>query len=189
MISQGFNTGYGSNVTHCAILSCAPGADLRTDLAFYRIYRDGKLTEEVCDIKALWQDDFVSFLLGCSFSFEDALVRRGIPVRHQEQGCNVPMYTTNIPTHSGSLLNLARFLRWRGSDSGFFEKEKKMGFSNTHLNIPTRSVPPLSKHLQKLGPKKYKVKVEMQPLFRVFGLESWNFDTQPGKFSWLTLVK
>ncbi|MEZ0480748.1 putative hydro-lyase [Planococcus sp. SSTMD024] len=75
----------------------APNADLRTDIPKYRIYRDGVLTEETTDIRPLWTDDMVAFLLGCSFTFEEALTQNGIPMRHQEQGCNVPMYKTSIP--------------------------------------------------------------------------------------------
>jgi uncharacterized protein YcsI (UPF0317 family) len=74
----------------------APQADLRTDLPKYRIYRQGKLEAEVTDIKAYWREDLVAFLLGCSFTFEAALLAAGIPVRHLEEGCNVPMYITNI---------------------------------------------------------------------------------------------
>lgn len=74
----------------------APDADLRTDLPRYRIYRDGELIDEPQDIESLWQPDFVSFLLGCSFTFENALQRAGIPVRHVDTGCNVPMYRTNL---------------------------------------------------------------------------------------------
>jgi uncharacterized protein YcsI (UPF0317 family) len=73
----------------------APGADLRIDLSRYRIWRKGELAAEVSDIKALWRDDLVSFLLGCSFSFEAALLKAHIPVRHIECACNVPMFRTN----------------------------------------------------------------------------------------------
>lgn len=72
------------------------GADLRYDVPRYRIYRDGEFVEEVSDIAAYWQDDLVSFLIGCSFSFETALLKGDVPVRHIEQNCNVPMYRTNI---------------------------------------------------------------------------------------------
>jgi uncharacterized protein YcsI (UPF0317 family) len=75
----------------------AANADLRTDLPLYRIYRDGRLQEEIDDLTDLWQPDFVSFLLGCSFTFERALISAGIPVRHLECGSNVPMFRTNIP--------------------------------------------------------------------------------------------
>jgi uncharacterized protein YcsI (UPF0317 family) len=72
--------------------------DIRTDLPRYRVWQDGVIVEEVDDIVHLWRDDFVSFLLGCSFSFEEALLAAGVPVRHIEQGRNVPMYRTDIPT-------------------------------------------------------------------------------------------
>ncbi len=72
--------------------------DIRTDLPLYRVWRDGKLVEEVSDLKAVWRDDLVAFLLGCSFSFEEALVEDGIPLRHISAGTNVPMYRTNIET-------------------------------------------------------------------------------------------
>ncbi|MEX2288463.1 MAG: putative hydro-lyase [Planctomycetaceae bacterium] len=74
----------------------APDADLRTDLPKYRVWEDGELVAEPTDIRASWRDDFVSFVIGCSFTFESALVRAGIPVRHLELGCNVSMYRTNI---------------------------------------------------------------------------------------------
>ena len=76
----------------------APGADIRTDAAGYRIYENGQLTAEVNTIEDYWRDDLVSFLLGCSFSFETAMLEAGIPLRHQETGNNVAMYITNIAT-------------------------------------------------------------------------------------------
>ncbi|WP_305782633.1 putative hydro-lyase [Symbioplanes lichenis] len=72
----------------------ADGADLRTDLPLYRVWRDGKLVEEVPDATGQWRDDLVAFLIGCSFSFEAALVAEGIDVRHITAGSNVPMYRT-----------------------------------------------------------------------------------------------
>ena len=75
----------------------APDADIRTDLPSYRVWRRGELTAELTDIRDLWRDDLVAFLIGCSFTFEAALVRAGVPVRHLELGCNVPMYRTNVP--------------------------------------------------------------------------------------------
>lgn len=74
----------------------APGADLRTDLPRYCLYRDGRLAAEYDDVRGLWSADFVSFLLGCSFTFENALLAAGLPVRHIEHGCNVPMYRTSL---------------------------------------------------------------------------------------------
>lgn len=76
----------------------AEDADLRTDVPKYRIYRHGRLVEERTDIQDLWTKDFVGVLLGCSFTFEHALLAAGLPVRHVECGCNVPMYITNWET-------------------------------------------------------------------------------------------
>jgi len=82
--------------------NAAPDADLRTDLPKYRVWRDGVLIDEPTDVLDFWHEDFVSFLIGCSFTFEAALLKAGIPVRHIAQGLNVPMYRTNIPcTPSG----------------------------------------------------------------------------------------
>jgi uncharacterized protein YcsI (UPF0317 family) len=74
----------------------APGSDIRTDLPRYRVYRGGELIAEPSNIVEWWRDDLVGFLLGCSFSFEDAMQRAGIPVRHLDEGRNVPMYRTNV---------------------------------------------------------------------------------------------
>ncbi len=74
----------------------ALGADLRTDLPAYRVWRDGVLVAEPTDVRDFWRDDLVSFLIGCSFTFENALLEAGVPVRHIEEGINVPMYRTNI---------------------------------------------------------------------------------------------
>ncbi len=71
-------------------------ADLRTDLPKYRIYRHGNLATEVTEITDVWRDDLVTFLLGCSYTFEAALLAAGIPVRHLEEQRNVPMYITSI---------------------------------------------------------------------------------------------
>ncbi len=76
----------------------APGANLCTDVPRYRVFREGAPeTGEPSDVTHLWRDDFVGFLLGCSFTFENALQAAGIPVRHIDEGRNVPMYRTAIP--------------------------------------------------------------------------------------------
>ncbi len=72
----------------------APGADLRTDLPKYRVYEGGELADEPTDVRSLWRDDMVAFLLGCSFTFETALLEAGLRIAHQEQGRNTPMYLT-----------------------------------------------------------------------------------------------
>ena len=74
----------------------AAGSDLRTDLPAYRVWKNGELVEEPHEITNHWRDDLVSFVIGCSFTFENALLAAGVPVRHIEQNVNVPMYRTNI---------------------------------------------------------------------------------------------
>lgn len=74
----------------------APDADLRTDLPRYRVWRNGELVDEPSYVTRLWRDDLVTFLIGCSFSFETALMDAGVPVRNIEQGRNVSMYRTSI---------------------------------------------------------------------------------------------
>ena len=104
------------NPTSCPILEVldegsrytrymADHADIATDIPKYRIYQNGVLTEEVTDISAYWQDDFVSFLIGCSFSFEGELLDAEVPIRHIEQGRNVPMFLTNIPCEPAGIFH------------------------------------------------------------------------------------
>ena len=80
---------------------CELGADLdiRTDLPRYRVWRNGELVAEPEDINAFWRDDLVSFVIGCSFSFEEALMGDGIEMRHIALARTVPMYRTSIATH------------------------------------------------------------------------------------------
>ncbi|MFF8847223.1 putative hydro-lyase [Streptomyces sp. NPDC015127] len=73
----------------------ATGADLRTDLPRYRVWEDGDLVDEPTDVTDRWRGDLVTFLLGCSFTFEWSLLAAGVPLRHVEQGRNVPMYVTD----------------------------------------------------------------------------------------------
>ena len=79
---------------------CADHADIRTDFPRYRVFRNGELVEEIGDIVDLWQDDFVYFLIGCSFTFETALLQADMDVRHITEKSNVPMYKTNMMCHS-----------------------------------------------------------------------------------------
>jgi uncharacterized protein YcsI (UPF0317 family) len=72
--------------------------DMRTDVPRYRVFRNGELVEEPTDIRHLWRGDLVSFILGCSFSFEWALLEDGLTLRHMVLGRNVPMYRTSVPT-------------------------------------------------------------------------------------------
>jgi uncharacterized protein YcsI (UPF0317 family) len=72
--------------------------DIRTDVPRYRVFRDGELTMEVAEISDLWNEDMVAFIIGCSFSFEEALAEAGVSLRYVEEGKNVAMYLTSIQT-------------------------------------------------------------------------------------------
>jgi len=74
--------------------------DLRFDLPRYRVWRDGALVDEPTDVSRWWRDDLVSFAIGCSFSFEQALTQAGLEIRHITHNCTVPMYRTSLPTHA-----------------------------------------------------------------------------------------
>ncbi|MBD5772543.1 putative hydro-lyase [Marinomonas colpomeniae] len=80
--------------------SVGDDVDIRTDVPSYKVFRDGNFVDEVTDISSLWQDDLVTFVLGCSFSFEEALIADGLEVRNITEGVNVPMYRTNIACKS-----------------------------------------------------------------------------------------
>lgn len=86
------------------ILTASEG-DIRRDVPKYRIYRNGNFEEEVTDITKYWREDMVTFLLGCSFSFENALIEGGVPVRHIDEEKNVPMFVTNIECIPGGIFN------------------------------------------------------------------------------------
>ena len=85
--------------------------DLRTDLPRYRVWKDGMLLEEPTDITPWWRDDLVAFVIGCSFSFEEALLADGIPLKHIARGSNVPMWRTSIPTEA-AMCSAPRTIRW-----------------------------------------------------------------------------
>jgi uncharacterized protein YcsI (UPF0317 family) len=72
--------------------------DIRTDLPRYRVWRRGEVVAEPTDVSSVWRADLVSFVIGCSFSFEQALLDAGLPLRHVATGRNVAMYRTSIPT-------------------------------------------------------------------------------------------
>ena len=72
--------------------------DIRTDLARYRVWRDGRLAAEPKDIRDLWTEDLVAFVLGCSYSFEEALSEAGVRLKHWERGENSPYYVTSLDT-------------------------------------------------------------------------------------------
>lgn len=83
----------------------APGSDIRRDISRYRVFRDGEPVGEPTDVSDIWRDDFVSFLLGCSFSFEKPLLDAGLEVRNVSLGVNVPMFRTDIPCRPAGLFD------------------------------------------------------------------------------------
>src|SRR5437588_7117949 len=85
-----------SDVGNPRIPSLGLDLDIRTDLPRYRVWRDGEVVEEPTDIAAHWRDDLVAFVIGCSYSFEEALLADGLPIRHIERKLRVPMYRTSI---------------------------------------------------------------------------------------------
>ncbi len=85
----------GKTAPGSAATSLAEGADLRIDLPAYVVWEDGQPVARVTDATPFWRDDLVAFLLGCSFTFEQALIDAGVPLRHLEQGVNVPMFRTS----------------------------------------------------------------------------------------------
>lgn len=104
------------NPTPCPLLAVSePGSpalpglgqdlDVRTDVPRYHVWRNGERVAETADLRDWWRDDLVTFALGCSFSFEHALLEAGIALRHVEQGLNVAMYRSNIPTRSAGVFH------------------------------------------------------------------------------------
>src|ERR1700758_2146267 len=89
-----------SDVGDPRIPSLGLDLDIRTDVPGYRVWRDGEVIDEPTDVKAHWRDDLVAFVLGCSFSFEEALLAEGLPIRHIERDVRVPMYRTNVACQS-----------------------------------------------------------------------------------------
>jgi uncharacterized protein YcsI (UPF0317 family) len=92
----------------------APGADLRTDLPGYRVYEEGRLVAETGDATEHWREDLVTFLIGCSFTFERALLDAQVPVRHLTAGTNVPMYRTNRACRPAGRLHGPMVVSMRG---------------------------------------------------------------------------
>ncbi|MEX0606293.1 MAG: putative hydro-lyase [Marinobacter sp.] len=83
---------------HCDAL--ASDLDIAKDVPAYRIYRNGKMSETVPDVADIWRDDLVTFAIGCSFTFEHALIQAGLRVRHIDEARNVPMFKTSVPLTS-----------------------------------------------------------------------------------------
>ena len=88
--------GLATNPGDFSIDKLGSDLDIRTDIPSYRVFKSGVLEEEVTDIRSHWRDDLVTFVLGCSFSFEEALIADGLEIRNVSEGVNVPMYRTDI---------------------------------------------------------------------------------------------
>lgn len=94
-----------SDVGEKMLKTLGKNIDITTDIPKYRVYKKGILSGEYTDIKEFWKNDFVSFLIGCSFSFEADLLEENITIRHIEEHCNVPMYKTNIECTPAGIFN------------------------------------------------------------------------------------
>ena len=92
----------------------APGADLRREIPRYRVWKKGELVDEPSDVTGYWREDLVSFLIGCSFTFEFPLMEAGIPVHHIEAGRNVPMYDTSIACKPAGRFSSTMVVSMRG---------------------------------------------------------------------------
>ena len=100
----------------------APGADLRTDLGRYRVWRAGELAEQPRDVVAHWNEDLVAFLIGCSFTFDHALVAAGLTPRHYALDRNVPMYRTTVPLAAAGALRGTMVVSMRPYPSADIER-------------------------------------------------------------------
>lgn len=112
----------------------APGADLRTDVGGYRVYRDGKLIEQRQEIRDLWRDDLVAFLLGCSFTFEHALIDAGVGVRSIEHDTIISMFTTNVPCRPAGRFHGPIVMTMRPIPEGKVELVKELSGRYPHAH-------------------------------------------------------
>lgn len=110
------------------------GIDLRTDLPLYNLYKNGELVDSLSDVTALWRDDFVAFAVGCSFTFERALLSAGIAMRHIEQNVTVPMYKTDIPTNRVGAFGGSAVVSMRPIKTSDIEKTNSICEHYTHAH-------------------------------------------------------
>jgi len=105
-----------------AIARLGPDVDIRTDASRYNVYRFGRLEDQVPDLTGLWRNDMVAFAIGCSFTFEDALRRAGIAMRHIDCNVTVPMYRTTVETAPGGVFGGGMVVSMRPIPEGRLEE-------------------------------------------------------------------
>ncbi|MCH8911868.1 MAG: putative hydro-lyase [Chloroflexi bacterium] len=112
----------------------APGSDIRTDLSLYKVFKNGELVDEPDNLEAHWRDDLVSFLLGCSYSFEYALIANGIDLPYYGTDRNVPMFITNIETTPAGTFSgpMVVSQRWIPEDKVVRAVQATSRFPDTH---------------------------------------------------------
>jgi uncharacterized protein YcsI (UPF0317 family) len=112
----------------------APGSDIRTDISLYKVFKNGELVDEPANLEAHWRDDLVTFLLGCSFSFEYALMANGIDLPYFGSDRNVPMFVTNIETKSAGPFSGPMVVshRWVPRDKVVRAVQATSRFPDTH---------------------------------------------------------
>jgi len=155
-------------------LTCS-NADIRYDVPSYNIYRDGQFSESCKNLSHAWNDDLVSFLIGCSFSFETAMKEASIPLRHQEIGCNVPMYITSIPTTPAGIFSGPLVVSMRPISRGLISKAVQVTsrFPDTH-GAPIHVGSPSSIGIHDLSKPDYgdpvPIKNDEEPVFWACGV-------------------
>jgi len=153
--------------------------DIRSDVPLYRVFREGHLAEEVADISRLWQDDFVTVALGCSFTFENALLREGIPVRHIETDRNVPMYRTSLELVAAGPFSGTMVVSMRPIPEKLIDKAREISarFPQAHGG-PIAIGDPSAIGIQSLGTPDYGDPVEIRagelPVFWACGVTPQN---------------
>ncbi len=144
-LASDFSAYCEANIVFCPLLAASKAGqfgidalggaiDLRTDLPLYNIHESGKAVRSSPDIKDLWRSDFVAFAVGCSFTFERALLSAGIPMRHIEQDVTVPMFKTNIETNSVGPFGGAAVVSMRPIKTSDLQKTTDICANYTHAH-------------------------------------------------------
>ena len=157
----------------------AKNSDIRTDIPQYNIYKNGELTETVSDIKKYWRDDFVTFLIGCSFTFEQAILDAGISIKHIDEGRNVAMYKTNIETEPAGVFKGNTVVSMRPFKKSLVDKVTEITneFPNMHGG-PVHAVDPKEIGIRNIDKPDYGDSIEIAedevPVFWACGVTPQN---------------